>query len=155
MQNGRAPIRWLFRMTIGVLVFFGVQGCSSFGPRALNKGRPAYNEAIASTNAEQLLAWIVKMRYGMTSSLLTVASITANIRFSAEGKLEVGIGSSENFAGNLVPLSGGVSYDESPTIQYLPVQGEKHLRQLLAPIPLDLLVLLVRHPHPPRHRHRQ
>jgi len=109
----------------------------------LNQGRPAYNEAIASTNAEQLLALIIKMRYGMPSSLMTVASITANIRFSADVNAQVGIGPTENFTGNLVPLSGGVAYDESPTIQYLPVQGEKHLRQLLEPIPLNLLVLLL------------
>ena len=29
-----------------------LQACSSLGPNALSQGRPAYNEAIAATNAE-------------------------------------------------------------------------------------------------------
>src|SRR5262249_62122840 len=48
-----------------------------------------------------------------------------------------------NFAGARVPLSGGSAYDENPTISYLPVQGDKHLRQLLSPIPPDLLVPII------------
>jgi hypothetical protein len=37
-----------------------------------------------------------------------------------------------------------LAYEENPTITYSPVQGEKYLRQLMSPIPLDILLLLVR-----------
>ncbi len=121
------------------LVLAGLQACSSLGPNALSQGRPAYNEAIAETNAEQNLAWIVRMRYGLATSQLVVASITANVRFSSTANVELGVGPNENYIGNLVPLSGGVTYDENPTISYVPLQGEKHLRALLSPVSLELL----------------
>ncbi len=113
------------------------------GPASLSRGRVAYNEAIAQTNAEQSLAWIVKLRYGISSEMLAVSSITANVSFSARANAEIGMGPAENYQGNLVPLSGGVAYEENPTISYLPVQGAKHMRQLLSPLPLHLLVLLL------------
>jgi hypothetical protein len=37
-----------------------------------------------------------------------------------------------------------LAYEENPTITYAPVQGEQYLRQLLSPIPLDILVLIIR-----------
>ncbi len=41
-------------------------------------------------------------------------------------------------------MSGGLAYEENPTITYAPVQGERYLRQLMSPIPLDILVLFIR-----------
>ena len=121
------------------LALAGIQACSSLGPRSLSQGRPAYNEAIAATNAEQTLAWIVRMRYGLPASQLAVASITANVKFSSTANIEIGVGPDENFIGNLVPLSGGVTYDENPTISYVPLQGEKHIRAMLSPVSFELL----------------
>jgi hypothetical protein len=46
--------------------------------------------------------------------------------------------------GNLVPFSAGLAYEENPTITYVPVQGDKYLRQLMSPLPLDMLVLMSR-----------
>jgi hypothetical protein len=118
--------------------------CGIVGPAVLSRGRPAYNEAIARTEDEQMLMAIVHSRYGETVSLLAVTSITANLRVGATLGAEVGIGADENFSGNLVPFSAGAVYEENPTISYAPVQGEQYLKQLLSPIPLDLLTLLVR-----------
>jgi len=112
------------------------------GPAALSSGRPAYNTVISRTDDEQSLGYIVERRYGYTRSLMAVSSITANVRFSANASAQLGLGPERHFEGNLVPFAGGVVYEDNPTISYLPLQGEKHLRQSLAPIPLDLLVLL-------------
>jgi hypothetical protein len=109
----------------------------------LSQGRPAYNDAIVATNSEQELAMIVRMRYGLATSQLAVSSITANVRFKAELGTQLGFGPDENFEGNLIPFSGGVTYDENPTISYVPVQGEEHIRRLMSPIPLALLVPLL------------
>jgi hypothetical protein len=109
----------------------------------LSQGRPAYNEAIAATNAEQSLSWIVRSRYGLPTAQLAVSSITAGVRFSSAAAVNVGIGPSDNYIGNLVPLSGGVTYDENPTISYVPLQGMEHVRTLLSPMPLDILGLLL------------
>ena len=86
---------------------------------------------------------IVRMRYGLATSQLAVSSITANVRFSANLGAQVGAGPSQNYEGNLVPFSGGVTYDENPTISYLPVQGKTHIRRLMSPIPLALVVPLL------------
>lgn len=129
----------VIRASIVCLALAGLQACNSLGPSALRQGRPAYNEAIAATNAEQTLAWIVRIRYGLPASLLAVSSITANVKFASTASVDLGIGPSQSYAGNLVPFSGGVIYDENPTISYVPLQGEKHMRALLAPVDVDLV----------------
>ena len=72
-----------------------------------------------------------------------MSAITANVRFSSTANIEIGFGPNENYLGNLVPLSGGVTYDENLAISYVPLQGEKHLRALLTPVSLDTLGLLL------------
>jgi hypothetical protein len=91
-----------------------------------------------------MLLSIVKNRYGETSSLLAVSSVAANIRFTTSAGIDVGFGPEKNYIGNLVPFSGGFAYEENPTITYAPVQGEKYLRQLMSPIPLDIFILSIR-----------
>ena len=43
----------------------------------------------------------------------------------------------------ILPKSN-LPFEENPTITYAPVQGEQYMRQLLSPIPLDILLLLMR-----------
>jgi len=115
---------------------------TAVGPAALGAGRPAYNSMISATDDRQSLAYIVEQRYGYSRTLMAVSSITANVRFSANAEAQFGVGAERNFVGNLVPLTGGLAYEDNPTISYLPLQGDQHLRQSLSPIPLDLVVLL-------------
>ncbi len=143
MRNRRNICRWISVTAIGGLALSGLQSCAFLGPRTLSQGRPAYNDAIVTTNSEQVLAMIVRMRYGLATSQLAVSSITANVRFSASLATQAGFGPDESFAGNIIPFSGGVTYDENPTISYVPVQGEEHIRRLMSPIPLALLVPLL------------
>lgn len=131
--------------TLFALLLLGcVSGCAMVGPASVSSGRGDYNEAISRTENEQMLMAIVKGCYGETFSLLSVTGVAANVRFAANGGFQAGIGPSQNYVGNLIPLSGGVAYEENPTITYQPVQGEQYLRQLMAPIPLDVLVMFVR-----------
>ena len=118
-------------------------GCGLIGPPSIQGGRAAYNDAIVATNNQQVLAMIVRIRYGEPAGLLAVSSITANIQIGANAGAEFGIGSDTNYKGNLVPLAAGFAYEENPTISYTPVQGERYMRQLLAPMPLDLAMLLL------------
>ena len=136
--------RWLLTIATLCLVLGLLSGCAVVGPRSISMGRSDYNEAINKTEDEQMLLSIVKGRYGETFSLLAVSGVAANVRFRANAAVEVGVGPNKDYLGNLVPLSGGLAYEENPTITYAPVQGEQYLRQLLSPIPLDLLVLILR-----------
>jgi len=134
----------LLSTVLGILLLCGLSGCAMVGPASVSSGRGDYNEAISRTENEQMLMAIVKGCYGETFSLLSVTGVAANVRFAANGGFQAGIGPSQNYVGNLIPLSGGVAYEENPTITYQPVQGEEYLRQLMAPIPLDVLVMFVR-----------
>ena len=136
--------RGVLKLSSIFLVLFLISGCAMVGPKSISNGRSDYNEAINQTEDEQMLLSIVKGRYGETFSLLSVTGVAANVRFKSAAGVEVGVGPDTNYAGNLVPLSGGFSYEENPTITYSPVQGEKYLQQLMSPIPLDLLVLIMR-----------
>ena len=132
-------------LTTLCLVLFALSGCAVVGPRSVSMGRADYNEAINRTEDEQMLKGIVKGRYGETVSLLAVSGVAANVRFATNAGVQAGLfGSNDTYAGNIIPFSGGVAYEENPTITYTPVQGEKYLRQLMSPIPLDILVLSMR-----------
>jgi hypothetical protein len=104
----------------------------------------AYNEAIAETNAQQMLMVPVHNRYEEANHLLAVASVTANVRVSSRASVEAGFGSSDSYDGNLVPFSGGFIYEENPTISYKPVTGEAYLQQLSSPVPLSLFAQITR-----------
>lgn len=117
-------------------------GCAVLGPSAIRNGRLAYNEAITETNNQQLLLSVIHSRYGQRGSLLSVASVTANVRITTSSTIQLGFGSFDDYAGNLVPFSGGAVFEENPTISYTPVEGAKYLTQIFSPIPVPLLAQL-------------
>jgi hypothetical protein len=103
-----------------------------------------YNHVINQTEDEQVLNMIVRLRYGETFGMLSVASVTANIRVGASISSDVGIGPDENFAGNLVPLGIEGAYEENPTISYVPLGGEQYVVDLLTPLSLMEAFLITR-----------
>ena len=125
-----------------VLTLLVTAGCGHTGPAAIQNGRLAYNEAILATDNQQMLLAVVKERYAERAELMAVASVTANIRVRADAGIEIGVGDSDNYDGNLVPFSAGATYEENPTISYVPVNGAQYLRKLLSPMTIEALVLL-------------
>ena len=124
-------------------LWFLLGGCQTLGPAALGVGRGAYNEVIARTSSEQTLGLMVRLRYSDPIGLLMVSSVTAGLKFSAEAKGEAGFGPRANYAGNLVPFSAGIGYEDNPTISYTPVDGQAFLREWLAPVTLETLALVM------------
>jgi len=116
-----------------------LNGCTVVGPSSIRGGRLAYNEAINDTNNQQMLMLIVHNRYEERGNLLTVSSVTANVRITSSAGIQAGFGNDSNYDGNLVPFSGGFIYEENPTISYIPVTGVEYLRQLTMPLPIFLL----------------
>ncbi|MCA9286271.1 MAG: hypothetical protein KDA22_13685 [Phycisphaerales bacterium] len=119
-----------------------IEGCAVVGPSAIASGRSVYNEVINRTGDEQLLNMIVRERYGETFGMLRVASVTASMKFRGSVGAEFGFGPDSNYAGNLVPLSAGVAYEENPTISYAPLGGEAFLTKMLAPITVEQSILI-------------
>jgi hypothetical protein len=79
-------------------------GCNTTGPNAIRSGRLTYNEAIAETNHQQMLMVLIHNRYAEESSLLAVASVTANVRVTTGAAIQLGFGDVEDYSGNLVPF---------------------------------------------------
>lgn len=137
------------RSVLMVLVTLGICGCTVVGPQSITSGRGAYTEVVNRTQDEQTLNMLVRLRYDETFGMMSVASITANLRFRTEAVTNIGIGDSDNYAGNLVPLSAGVAYEENPTISYVPLSGEDITRRMFSPVsPNEWLLLQTGARHP-------
>jgi hypothetical protein len=120
----------------------GFYDCATVGPQSITAGRGLYKEVINRTEDEQIRNALVRLRYDETFGMISVSSVTANLRFRAVATTEIGVGDSTNYAGNLVPLSAGVSYEENPTISYVPLDGEDFMRQMLSPISVSEWILM-------------
>jgi hypothetical protein len=129
--------------TSAVLLVGGLAGCI-VGPASIAVGRGVYNEVINRTEDEQLLNMIVHERYNETYGMLAVASVTANISASADVHAEFGLSRTlkKDYDGNLVPLAGGVAFEEKPTIAYTPLGGEAFVQRLLSPLSLEEILLM-------------
>ena len=111
--------------------------CETTGPRGIAAGRSAYNEVITRTGDEQVLGMIVKHRYDESFGMLDVTSVTSQLHVTAETAINVGAGDPDSYDGNLVPFSAGFTYEETPTISYVPVSGEALMTRLVAPVTLS------------------
>lgn len=119
-------------------------GCVFVGPTALHNGRTAYNSVINATEDQQILSMIVRRRYDETFGMLAVANVTAGLRVGAMAGANVGIGPNSAYEGNLVPFSASATYEENPTIMYVPLRGEQFIQRMLAPVSAEQALLLSR-----------
>lgn len=121
----------LFQLLVTGYFLLFLFGCEYIGPKAVKAGRSDYNKAIQTTDVEQLLLNIVRLRFSDKPYFLEIASISATTEAS------VAIGRTE-----VESVQGGISYLEKPNILYLPLTGEEFVRQLLEPVDLETLALL-------------
>jgi hypothetical protein len=142
MDSPTKFLRSLGRSASILVYALGIYGCATVGPQSITAGRGLYNEVINRTEDEQVLNALVRLRYNETFGMISVASVTASLRFRAVATTEIGVGDSVNYAGNLVPLSAGVAYEENPTISYVPLDGEEFMRRMLSPISISEWILM-------------
>ncbi|MEO0599937.1 MAG: hypothetical protein AAF211_00785 [Myxococcota bacterium] len=119
---------------------------TKIGARSLPEVRASYNEAVAQSSREQMLLNVVRLRYNHSVQFLEPVSVVTTYSFTRNGGLAVsgnlnGESSFSPIAG--ASLSGALSATETPTITYSPLSGESFVRQLAAPLPRDLLLLLL------------
>ncbi|HBK04391.1 MAG TPA: hypothetical protein DDZ81_00865 [Acetobacteraceae bacterium] len=112
-------------------------GCSSIGPGAIPRDRTDYLSSIADSWKEQTLLNVVRLRYGDAPSFLDVSSVISN--YAIGGQLTAGgiINSNPTSVApwNSATFSGGVAYQDRPTVSYTPLSGDKFTKSLLRPIP--------------------
>jgi len=122
------------------LMALALGACAPFGPQSLRAGRPAYNEAVQQTEAQQLLLNIVRQRYNDPVMFLDVTSISSG----ASRQLTT------SFLGKFIPdgrneysPSVGASMTETPVIFYAPNTGDKFVKQMLTPVDLRSVALVL------------
>jgi len=115
-----------------------LSSCTNVGPKSIRNTRFNYNSAIVDTRNEQLLTNLVRLRYRDTPYFIEVSSIATQYLLGLGGSGSVG-GLGDNTVGG---VGGSVTYEERPTITYVPLQGETFANRLLSPVPMRVIVLL-------------
>lgn len=120
-------------------VGLGLAGCSVSGPTSIRTSRTNYNQAIATTGAEQLLLNLVRLRYRDVPLFLEVSSVTTTFEVEVAGGVGIETTTPEIAA---VDLSGAIKLSERPSVTYLPLQGEMFVKKLMTPLETETLVLM-------------
>ncbi|MEZ4334812.1 MAG: hypothetical protein R3F35_23890 [Myxococcota bacterium] len=125
-------------VSIAALLLAG--GCrGGLGPQSVRLTRTDYNVAAQETGAQELLLNLVRLRYRDTPYFLQIASLSTNMRAA------VGIGGEGTFltpGADAGKLLGTLAIEESPTVTYTPVVGERFVKEMLEPVEPEILLLL-------------
>jgi len=143
-------------------------GCKSIGTYLLPKNIEGFNSAMVSSEEQQVLLNIVRLRFDDRPYFLSVDSITTSNSFSmsgggsysnspshnssssdslsatSNGLASVGQILSKSFSmSNSLSFSPSASYSDSPTVSFTPLQGEKFTRHLLSPIDVPTISIIL------------
>lgn len=111
----------------------------------LPPNQQAFNIAAAKSNDEQLLLNMVRLHYFDRPYFLKIASI--NNQFSLRPSIGAELEDAKNVTApySLIrSLTGSLSYQETPTISYTPLQGSAFTLQVLEPMSVSQLYTLIR-----------
>ena len=134
--NTKSPI--LSHMFVFLLIM--LSGCSKFGYEQIAPDRFNYNESIAKSANEQMLLNLVRLRYQDVPVFLAVGSVLTQYVYAGNAGINAAaVESGSSIAG----ISAGMVYIERPTITYNPLSGDDFSRQLLTPIPSELIFSLI------------
>ena len=123
-------------------------GCGSIGPGNITRDRFDYTAAVADSWKSQMLLNLVKIRYGDAPVFLDIGQIVACYSFQRSFS---GSAAGSGFNSGPPPgavigtfgLSGQGSYNDSPTVTYTPMSGERFARSLMMPIPPSVILNLI------------
>jgi len=114
----------------------------------VTRDRFDYTAAVADSWKSQMLLNLVKIRYGDAPVFLDIGQIVAGYSFqrnlNASATVPVFEGTPpSSVATGIFGLSGGGSYNDSPTVTYAPLSGERFARQLMTPIPPSAIMTVI------------
>ena len=127
-----------------------MSACTSQGPTRLPPDRFDYNQAISRSANEQMLLNLVRLRYSEIPVFLAVSSVLTQYSYAATVGVRGSGGASFGDPLWQVGASGNFVYIERPTITYAPLTGDDFAKQLLKPIPTEMVFSLVSSGWPPR-----
>ncbi|HEY6878592.1 MAG TPA: hypothetical protein VI299_11270 [Polyangiales bacterium] len=112
------------------------------GPKTISGARFDYNDAIVRSFDHQMLLNLVRMRYQDSILFLDLSSVVASYHREAKANISPS-GAFKPPTGAWGALGEGL-WSESPTISYVPLQGEDFAKRMLAPIQPSAILLLSR-----------
>jgi hypothetical protein len=132
-----------FRSLVVIVATFAMlAGCSSYGPKSMNRDQLDYGNSIGENWKNQMLANIVKMRFADMPVFVDVGTIVSG--YSLETTVNGRLGWGDSFTGGSTQgLGAQGKFTDRPTITYMPKTGNDYLRSILEPIePKSLLALI-------------
>ncbi len=121
--------------------------CSSIGPHKASVDVINYGDVIRQAQSEQLLRNIVHRTYGEPPSYIKITSITASYTLSSTLAANPSWSRQLNGTSDIVTSSlgfaPGVTFSDSPTISYVPVDDTSIVTLLEKPITYNQIALLM------------
>ncbi len=133
----------IFKYIFSVLSLFLCFSCQ-VSTKALfdgRGGRSAYNISIQNTNSQEMLLNLVRLRYFDLPLFLEVGNITTQYTYRSKADTILPIPGFNNT--NPGSLGGEVSWQNQPTIQYTPLEGQAFATQLMQPIDLSTIQQII------------
>ncbi len=140
----RLPTSISHTLMLGLVVCATLTGCNEAGPISIDEGRMRYNDVIEHTAQTQLLLNLIRVSQNRSPLFIDVTEVDASLSVSSSLSASVvGLGIAKKSGafrtGSIT--SGGVGaavgYSESPTIRYIPLQGQALVQQLASPISIN------------------
>ncbi len=137
----------MLRKNLLLLVVLVLSGCSSIGPAQINTDRGAYNQIVRQTDYEQLLTNIVHLSYVESTSYLQVTNVTASYSLSKGASVTPSWSQAVGGGAPLTTTTGiavapTITYSDSPTISYVPMNDQSFITTLQTPITFTDLAML-------------
>jgi hypothetical protein len=141
-ETRRCGRSWPARLISALLLLplLAVTACDSMGPGTVARDRFDYAGAVGESWKSQMLLNLVKMRYGDIPVFMDVGQVVAgySIQRTVSGTASFNTFNQgapfQAITGSVGPTAS-VTYNDSPTITYTPLQGERFARSIMGAIP--------------------
>ena len=131
-----------------LLAVLAMAGCGSIGPGTVSRDRFDYTEAVAGSWKTQMLLNLVKIRYGDAPVFLDVGQVVAGYSYQRQLSATASVPaytsgpSLHSIVGTFGATAQG-TYNDSPTITYSPLAGERFARSMMMPIPPSAILNVI------------
>jgi len=140
MKNETVACNTTLVLILATLIW---SGCSSIGPKTVERDRFDYVMAISESWKKQTLINLLKTRYLDAPVFMDVSSVINS--YTLEGEVELGLSWSQN---NSQSVGGTGTYTDKPTITYHPLLGARFATSLLRPVPISGILVLMQAGYP-------
>jgi len=142
MKSAKSTQRVFARFLSIMLLTVLFTACSSIGPKTINRDQLDYGQNIGQNWKNQMLANLVRIRYGDMPIFLDVGQVVAGYSLETQVSGGLGFGTAFDSTDNGTVGASG-RFTDRPTITYTPKTGTDYLTSMLKPItPSSLLALI-------------